>query len=122
MCYAQFREPWFAHASPPPAMKSVPMPKTARPSNAAHPRPARTKGAPNKRKKISKRLEKIARQIKDSDEFVSHVAGLCNLYGRELALRAGPAQAAMRQSTRVFHKHALALAAWLQRAHESNAD
>jgi len=96
------------------------MSKTPPLSNAGRPRPAGTSGAPANRKKISKRLEKIARQIKDSDEFVSHVAGLCNHYRRELALRGGAAQAAMRQSTRTFHKHALALSLWLQRAHESN--
>lgn len=97
------------------------MPKTRRLSDAAGPRPSRTGGAPAKRKKIGKRLDKIARQIKDSDDFVNHVAGLCNRYRRELALRAGAAQAAMRQSTRAFHKHAFALALWLQRAHESDA-
>jgi hypothetical protein len=97
------------------------MPKTRRLANAVRSRPSRTSGAPAKQKKISKRLDAIARQIKDADEFVNHVAGLSNRYRRELALRAGAAQAAMRQSTREFHKHALALSLWLQRAHESNA-
>ncbi len=102
-------------------MKQSSMSKTRRLSNAVRPAAAKTSDALVKRKKISKRLENIAREIKDSNEFVNHVAGLCNHYRREMALHAGAAQAAMRQSTRAFHKHALALALWLERAHESDA-
>lgn len=86
--------------------------------------PARTSkqpAAPVKRKKPSKRLERIARQIKDSDEFVDHVAGLCSRYRHEHALHGGTAQAAIRQSTRAFHRHATALALWLQQAHDGAA-
>jgi len=71
-----------------------------------------------KRRKPGKRLERIARQIKDSDEFVDHVAGLCGRYRHEHALREGAAQAALRQSTRTFHRYATALALWLQQAHD----
>jgi hypothetical protein len=66
--------------------------------------------------KIGKRLEAVAREIKDADEFVEHVAGLANRYRREHALASGDAQAELRQSLRNFHKHATALAEWLQQA------
>jgi hypothetical protein len=71
--------------------------------------------------KIGKRLEAIAREIKDSDEFVEHVAGLAKRYRREHALRVGDAQAELRQSLRTFHKHASALAEWLQQANGGKA-
>ena len=71
-----------------------------------------------KRRKTGKRLERIARQVKDSDEFVDHVAGLCSRYRHEHGLREGSTQAALRQSTRAFHRHATALALWLQQAHD----
>jgi hypothetical protein len=66
--------------------------------------------------KLGKRLEAVARGIKDSDEFVEHVAGLAKRYRRERALRAGDTQAELRQSLRTFHKHASALTEWLQQA------
>jgi hypothetical protein len=73
------------------------------------------KSAP-KALKVGKRLEKVAREIKDADEFVEHVGGLANRYRREYALQAGEAQAELRQSLRTFQKHAVALASWLQEA------
>jgi hypothetical protein len=66
--------------------------------------------------KIGKRLEAVAREIKDADAFVEHVAGLANRYRREHALASGDAQAELRQSLRTFQKHASALAEWLQQA------
>lgn len=66
--------------------------------------------------KIGKRLEALAREIRDNDEFVEHVAGLAKRYRREHALRVGDTQAELRQSLRTFHKHASALAEWLQLA------
>lgn len=82
---------------------------------------ARSSSAPASRNrpaavKIGKRLEAVAREIKDADEFVEHVAGLAKRYRREHALRAGDAQTDLRQSLRTFHKHASALAEWLQQA------
>jgi hypothetical protein len=77
---------------------------------------ARYRKAPAKVVKIGKRLEAVAREIKDVDEFVEHVAGLANRYRREHALASGDAQAELRQSLRTFHKHATALAEWLQQA------
>jgi len=82
------------------------------PSSAARDR----KAPPPKVIKIGKRLEAVAREIKDADEFVEHVAGLANRYRREHALAAGDAQTELRQSLRTFHKHASALAEWLQHA------
>lgn len=71
--------------------------------------------------KIGKRLEAVAREIKDADEFVEHVAGLANRYRREHALASGDAQAELRQSLRNFQKHASALAEWLQEANSGKA-
>ncbi|WP_218042893.1 hypothetical protein [Steroidobacter gossypii] len=71
--------------------------------------------------KIGKRLEAVAREIKDADEFVEHVAGLAKRYRREHALRAGDAQAELRQSLRTFQKHASALVEWLEQAHGGKA-
>lgn len=72
------------------------------------------------RNRIGKRLERLARQIKDCDEFVDHVAGLRNRYRHEQALRESAAQTALRQSTRTFHRHAAALALWLRQAHDGS--
>ena len=82
------------------------------PASAARDRKAPPKAAI----KIGKRLEAVAREIKDADEFVDHVAGLANRYRREHALASGDAQAELRQSLRNFQKHASALAEWLEQA------
>jgi hypothetical protein len=76
---------------------------------------------PAKVLKIGRRLETVAREIKDADDFVEHVAGLAKRYRREHALRVGDAQAELRQSLRTFHKHALALAEWLEQANNGKA-
>lgn len=93
-------------------------------SNTRKPSPAAPAGghlAAPKAIKVGKRLEKVAREIKDADEFVEHVAGLANRYRREYALQAGEAQAELRQSLRSFQKHAAALASWLQEANNGKA-
>lgn len=77
---------------------------------------AREPKAPPKVVKIGKRLEAVAREIKDADEFVEHVAGLANRYRREQALVSGDTQAELRQALRTFHKHASLLVEWLQQA------
>jgi hypothetical protein len=94
--------------------KSKPSPS----SKSRAPRPA---VEPPKVVKIGKRLETVAREIKDADEFVEHVSGLAKRYRREHALRAGGAQAELRQSLRTFHKYASALAEWLQQANSGKA-
>lgn len=100
----------------------LPMPAKSK-SSAKRPAPAAAKleSAPAKVIKIGKRLETLAREIKDADDFVEHVAGLAKRYRREHALRVGDAQAELRQSLRTFHKHASALAEWLHQANNGKA-
>lgn len=96
--------------------------KSSAKSKARKPAPARERNsAPKAAIKIGKRLEAVAREIKDADEFVEHVAGLANRYRREHALASGDAQAELRQSLRNFQKHASALAEWLQEANSGKA-
>lgn len=85
------------------------------------PAAGKSENAPAKVVKIGKRLESVAREIKDADDFVEHVAGLAKRYKREHALRVGDAQAELRQSLRTFHKHATALAEWLEQAANGKA-
>jgi len=85
--------------------------------------PAASRQAPPRKiLRVGKRLEKFAREIKDADDFVEHVAGLLNRYRREHALQAGDAQAELRQSLRSFHKHATAIVAWLREASDGKAN
>lgn len=97
----------------------------AKSKSAAQRRPApsaaRPEAVPAKVVKIARRLESVAREIKDADDFVEHVAGLAKRYRREHALRIGDAQAELRQSLRAFHKHASALAEWLEQANNGKA-
>jgi hypothetical protein len=73
-----------------------------------------------KRRKPGKALESVARQIKDSDEFVAHVANISDRYRREHALDLGPRARDVRQSLKIFRKHAAALGAWLREAYKEN--
>ncbi|GFE85411.1 hypothetical protein [Steroidobacter agaridevorans] len=97
----------------------------AKSKSAAKRRPAplaaKPAAAPAKVVKIGKRLESVAREIKDADDFVEHVAGLAKRFRREHALRIGDAQTELRQSLRTFHKHASALAEWLEQANNGKA-
>lgn len=86
------------------------MPKTTRPP------PTRNE----KRRKPGKALETAARRIKDSEEFVGHVASIAARYRREHALDLGSRGRDVRQSLKVFQKHAAALEAWLRQAHKEN--
>ncbi|WP_153067140.1 hypothetical protein [Steroidobacter cummioxidans] len=98
------------------------MPAKSKSSAQHRPAPsARQEAAPAKVVKIARRLESVAREIKDADDFVEHVAGLAKRYRREHALRIGDAQAEVRQSLRAFHKHASALAEWLEQANNGKA-
>ncbi len=73
----------------------------------ASPRGCRRQGRkspPAKVVKIGKRLESVAREIKDADDFVEQCRRLlAKRYRREHALRVGDAQAELRQSLRTFH-------------------
>lgn len=114
-----------------PSARSKPVPSSKiRPARAAQQDAPKAKAgaiakpqadAQSKVVKIGKRLEAVAREIKDADEFVEHVAGLAKRYRREHAIRVGDAQAELRQSLRTFHKHASALAEWLQQANGGKA-
>jgi len=93
------------------------MPAKSKHSAQRRPAPtAKQAAAPAKVVKIARRLESVAREIKDADDFVEHVAGLAKRYRREHALRIGDAQTELRQSLRTFQKHASALAEWLEQA------
>jgi hypothetical protein len=74
-----------------------------------------------KRKKPTKALEKCARQIKSTDEFVEHIANIADRYRREHAADSGPRHTAVRQSMREFHKHAAALTTWLQQSQKTSS-
>lgn len=74
-----------------------------------------------RRRKIGKPLERAARAVKDSDEFVQHIAGIADRYRRELALEAALRDAEMRRALKYFRKHAQALAEWLGRARARKA-
>lgn len=69
-----------------------------------------------KRRRISKPLEKAARAVKNSDPFVEHIGNIAERYRREHELDAGSRNRALRQSLKLFRKHAQALAGWLDRA------
>lgn len=73
-----------------------------------------------KRRKPGKALENVARQVKDSEEFVGHVASISDRYRREHELDLGSRGRDVRQSLKVFQKHAAALEAWLRQAHKEN--
>lgn len=68
------------------------------------------------RRKPSKALERIAREICDRNDFVDHVAGISSLYRRQHELEAGPRRTAVRQALRTFERHAAALSDWMKSA------
>lgn len=69
-----------------------------------------------KRRKISSTLEKVARSVRDSDEFVGHIGSIADRYRHEHALETGPRGKEVRQTLRGFRKHAGGLGAWLGQA------
>ncbi|MET0659926.1 MAG: hypothetical protein ABW110_17410 [Steroidobacteraceae bacterium] len=72
------------------------------------------------RQRRSKSLEKVARTIKDSDEFVEHVFGIATRYRAQYELETGSRGREIRQAVKVFEKHAAALGEWLHRAQKSS--
>lgn len=68
------------------------------------------------KKRRSKSLEKVARSIKDSDEFVEHVFGIAAAYRAQHALESSAKGAEIRKALKIFDKHAGALHAWLGNA------
>jgi hypothetical protein len=71
---------------------------------------------PMKRKKISSALEKAARSVRDSDEFVSHLSSIADRYRREHALESGPRGRDVRRTLKTFRKHASGLTQWFKQA------
>lgn len=71
------------------------------------------------RPRLRKSLERMARELKDSDEFVDHIGAICARYRAMHAQDSKDAQAALKQSLRSFRRHAAALAQWLERAFRS---
>jgi hypothetical protein len=69
-----------------------------------------------KRKKISSTLEKAARGVRDSDEFVGHIGSVAERYRREHALETGPRGRDVRRTLKAFRKHAVGLAGWFEQA------
>lgn len=70
-----------------------------------------------KRRKAGKALERVARTICDSDEFVAHAAGIAALYRRERELEGADQRRELRDTLKTLQRHAGALAAWLDEAH-----
>lgn len=68
----------------------------------------------------SKTLEKVARSIHDSDEFVQHVFGIAARYRAQLELETGEKGQSIRRSLLVFARHATALEEWLRHADKVN--
>jgi cell fate (sporulation/competence/biofilm development) regulator YmcA (YheA/YmcA/DUF963 family) len=68
------------------------------------------------KRRLPKALEAQARAIKNSDEFIVHVASITNRYRREHRLNAGENVRAMRVSLKQLQRHAAALRHWLQEA------
>jgi hypothetical protein len=66
------------------------------------------------KKRRSKTLEKVARSIKDSDEFVEHIFGIARGFAAHHELDAGVGARGVRVSLRQFNRHAAALAEWLE--------
>lgn len=68
----------------------------------------------------NKSLEALARSVKDSDRFVTHVCNVAAAYGKHPASDAS-ASRDVRQALRSFAKHAEALSQWLQSAARSGS-
>lgn len=63
----------------------------------------------------NKPLEALARSVKDSDRFVTHVCNVAAAYGKHVAIDAAAGRD-VRQALRSCAKHAEALSQWLQSA------
>lgn len=73
------------------------------------------------KRRRTKTLEKAARAIKDSDEFVAHVFNIARAYEAHHELDSGVGARGVRQSLKAFDKHASNLLAWLENATELGA-
>lgn len=66
------------------------------------------------KRRRSKALEKTARAINDSDEFVEHVFNIARGFEAHHELDGGAGARAVRQALNAFEKHAAALAEWFE--------
>lgn len=74
-----------------------------------------------KRRKASKAVEKAARAICDTDEFVAHAAGVAALYRSEREMQDAGRRRELREALKALERHAAALAAWLKAAQPGGA-
>jgi hypothetical protein len=65
------------------------------------------------KKRRSKTLEKAARAVKDSDEFVEHIFSIARGFAAHHELDTGAGVRGVRRSLKTFEKHATALTEWL---------
>ncbi len=70
-------------------------------------------------KRRSKALEKLARTVKDSDEFVDHIFAIARGFEAHHELDVSSGARGVRNALKAFEKHAEPLAHWLARAGES---
>lgn len=70
------------------------------------------------KKRRSKTLEKSARAVKDSDEFVEHICNIARGFAEHHELDAGAGSRGVRRSLAAFEKNATRLVEWLELATE----
>jgi hypothetical protein len=70
------------------------------------------------KKRRTKALEKVARAVHDSDEFVEHVSGIARGFAAHHELDAGAGTRGVRHALKAFERHATALLEWLERSNE----
>lgn len=67
-------------------------------------------------KKRTKSLEKAARSVKDSDEFVEHIFNIARGFAAHHALDSGVGARGVRQSLKTLEKHASKIVQWFAAA------
>lgn len=68
------------------------------------------------RRRRSKTLERAARAVRDTDEFVEHIFNIARGFAAHHELDVGAGARGVRQALRTFDKHASALALWLKQS------
>jgi hypothetical protein len=70
------------------------------------------------KRRRTKTLEKAARSIKDSDEFVEHIFNIARGFAAHHELDVGAGTRGVRQSLKAFDKHATKLLEWFESSTE----
>jgi hypothetical protein len=70
------------------------------------------------KRRRSKTLEKAARAVKDSEDFVEHIFSIARGFADHHELDAGVGARGVRQALKAFDKHATALVHWFERSPE----